>query len=52
MFYLVGGGSMSPAIVRGDVLGGIEGMFRLDVGGNVCALGRAYKALRDGRRVR
>lgn len=45
--YLVGGGSMSPAISRvvGDVLGGAEGVYRLDVGGNACALGGAYKAV-------
>ncbi|KAI1131644.1 xylulose kinase-like protein [Nemania abortiva] len=53
--YLVGGGSLNAAIARavGDVLGGAEGVFRLDVGGNACALGGAYKALwacerRDG----
>ncbi|KAI0195357.1 hypothetical protein EV127DRAFT_184225 [Xylaria flabelliformis] len=52
--YLVGGGSLNPAIARafGDVLGGAEGVYRLDVGGNACALGGAYKALwaceRDG----
>ncbi|KAI0544596.1 xylulose kinase-like protein [Xylaria curta] len=45
--YLVGGGSLNPAIARafGDVLGGAEGVYRLDVGGNACALGGAYKAL-------
>jgi xylulokinase len=45
--YLVGGGSMSPAIARvvGDVLGGTEGVYKLDVGGNACALGGAYKAV-------
>jgi xylulokinase len=45
--YLVGGGSMSPAIARvvGDILGGTEGVYRLDVGGNACALGGAYKAV-------
>ncbi|KAI0110471.1 xylulose kinase-like protein [Nemania sp. FL0031] len=45
--YLVGGGSLNPAIARvfGDVLGGAEGVCRLDVGGNACALGGAYKAL-------
>lgn len=53
--YLVGGGSLNPAIARvvGDVLGGTEGVWRLDVGGNACALGGAYKAVwaverRDG----
>ncbi|CAK7564739.1 MAG: hypothetical protein SEPTF4163_002638 [Sporothrix epigloea] len=45
--YLVGGGSLNPAIaqVLGEVLGGSEGVYRLDVGGNACALGGAYKAL-------
>ena len=45
--YLVGGGSLNPAIaqVLGEVLGGVEGVYRLDVGGNACALGGAYKAL-------
>ncbi|PHH83911.1 hypothetical protein CDD83_2804 [Cordyceps sp. RAO-2017] len=45
--YLVGGGSPNPAIARvlGDVLGGADGVYRLDVGGNACALGGAYKAL-------
>lgn len=45
--YLVGGGSANPAIARicGDVLGGVEGIYRLDIGGNACALGAAYKAV-------
>ncbi|GAP89672.2 putative D-xylulose kinase [Rosellinia necatrix] len=45
--YLVGGGSLNPAMARalGDVLGGAEGVYRLDVGGNACALGGAHKAL-------
>ncbi|KAK5989137.1 putative D-xylulose kinase A [Cladobotryum mycophilum] len=45
--YLVGGGSTNPAITRviGDVLGGADGVYKLDVGGNACALGGAYKAL-------
>ncbi|KAG6041540.1 hypothetical protein E4U41_003700 [Claviceps citrina] len=45
--YLVGGGSMNPAIARviGDVLGGTDGVYKLDVGGSACALGGAYKAL-------
>lgn len=45
--YLVGGGSTNPAIARivGEVLGGAEGMYTLNVGGNACALGAAYKAL-------
>ena len=48
--YLVGGGSFNPAISRliGDVLGGAEGVYRLDVGGNACALGGAYKAVWAG----
>lgn len=45
--YLVGGGSLNPAIQRviGDVLGGVDGVYKLDVGGNACALGGAYKAV-------
>ena len=45
--YLVGGGSTNPAIARivGEVLGGAEGVYTLNVGGNACALGAAYKAL-------
>ncbi|KAK4172572.1 putative xylulose kinase [Triangularia setosa] len=45
--YLVGGGSLNPAITRvlGDVLGGADGVYKLDVGGNACALGGAYKAV-------
>lgn len=45
--YLVGGGSQNPAIARvvGDVLGGADGVYKLDVGGNACALGGAYKAV-------
>ncbi|UKZ82357.1 hypothetical protein TrVFT333_010144 [Trichoderma virens FT-333] len=45
--YLVGGGSLNPAITRvlGEVLGGADGVYKLDVGGNACALGGAYKAL-------
>jgi len=31
--------------VCGDVLGGAEGVYRLDIGGNACALGAAYKAV-------
>ncbi|KAH8894756.1 actin-like ATPase domain-containing protein [Thozetella sp. PMI_491] len=53
--YLVGGGSLNPAIaaVMGSVLGGVDGVYKLDVGGNACALGGAYKAVwalerRDG----
>ena len=45
--YLVGGGSRNKAIakVAGEVLGGSEGVFQLDVGENACALGAAYKAV-------
>ena len=45
--YLVGGGSMNAAIAKiaGQVLGGIEGVYKLDVGENACALGAAYKAV-------
>ncbi|KAI9839122.1 MAG: hypothetical protein M1819_003115 [Sarea resinae] len=45
--YLVGGGSKNAAIAKiaGEVLGGVEGVFRLDVGENACALGSAYKAV-------
>lgn len=45
--YLVGGGSQNAAIADlcGQVLGGAEGVFRLDIGGNACALGAAYKAV-------
>ncbi|EGC46116.1 D-xylulose kinase [Histoplasma capsulatum var. duboisii H88] len=44
--YLVGGGSRNTAIakVAGGVLGGVEGVYKLDVGENACALGAAYKA--------
>ncbi|RAL59744.1 hypothetical protein DID88_000374 [Monilinia fructigena] len=40
-------GSHNPAIAKivGEVLGGVEGVWRLDVGGNACALGGAYKAV-------
>ncbi|KIX02712.1 uncharacterized protein Z518_08654 [Rhinocladiella mackenziei CBS 650.93] len=45
--YLVGGGSRNKSIakVAGEVLGGSEGVFKLDVGENACALGAAYKAV-------
>lgn len=45
--YLVGGGSLNPAIAQvcGEVLGSAEGVYRLDIGGNACALGAAYKAV-------
>jgi xylulokinase len=45
--YLVGGGSRNKAIAKlaGEILGGSEGVFKLDVGENACALGGAYKAV-------
>lgn len=45
--YLVGGGSQNAAIAQicGEVLGAAEGVYRLDIGGNACALGAAYKAV-------
>ncbi|KAL9110239.1 MAG: hypothetical protein Q9227_005146 [Pyrenula ochraceoflavens] len=45
--YLVGGGSRNKAIAKiaGEVLGGSEGIYKLDVGENACALGAAYKAV-------
>lgn len=45
--YLVGGASRNAAIatIAGEVLGGWEGVYRLDVGENACALGAAYKAV-------
>ena len=45
--YLVGGASRNLAIAKiaGEVLGGVEGVYRLDVGENACALGAAYKAV-------
>lgn len=45
--YLVGGGSSNPAIAKlaGEILGSVEGVYKLDVGGNACALGSAYKAV-------
>lgn len=45
--YLVGGGSANPAIAKicGEVLGSVEGVYKLDIGGNACALGAAYKAV-------
>lgn len=44
--YMVGGGSRNPAITSAmaDVLGGAEGVYKLDIGGNACALGAAYFA--------
>jgi xylulokinase len=44
--YLVGGGAVNPAIadLAGQVLGGADGVYKLDIGGNACALGAAYKA--------
>ena len=45
--YLVGGGSQNAAIAKitGEILAGVEGVYKLDVGGNACALGSAYKAV-------
>ena len=45
--YLVGGGSKNKAIAKmaGEILGGVEGVYKLDVGDNACALGAAYKAV-------
>jgi xylulokinase len=45
--YLVGGSSCNIAIAKvvGEVLGGSEGIYKLDVGENACALGAAYKAV-------
>ena len=44
--YLVGGGAANPAIAElaGQVLGGSDGVYKLEIGGNACALGSAYKA--------
>jgi len=44
--YMVGGGAVNPAIAElaGQVLGGADGVFKLDIGSNACALGAAYKA--------
>jgi FGGY family of carbohydrate kinases, C-terminal domain len=41
--YLVGGGShnVSIAALAGQVLGGSDDIYRLDAGGNACALGAA-----------
>ena len=51
--YLVGGGSKNAAIAKiaGEVLGGVEGIYRLDVGENACALGAAYKAVWAAERI-
>ncbi|KAJ5698309.1 hypothetical protein N7462_000314 [Penicillium macrosclerotiorum] len=45
--YLVGGGSKNKAIaqIAGEILGGAEGVYKLDIGDNACALGAAYKAV-------
>ncbi|KAI9724852.1 MAG: hypothetical protein M1812_000128 [Candelaria pacifica] len=45
--YLVGGGSQNATIAKitGEVLGSAEGVFKLDVGENACALGAAHKAV-------
>ncbi|PLN81618.1 D-xylulose kinase A [Aspergillus taichungensis] len=45
--YLVGGGSKNKAIAKlaGELLGGTEGVYKLEIGDNACALGAAYKAV-------
>ncbi|KAL4895964.1 putative D-xylulose kinase A [Aspergillus ambiguus] len=45
--YLVGGGSKNKAIAKiaGEILGGSEGVYKLEIGDNACALGAAYKAV-------
>ena len=45
--YVVGGGSLNSTItdICGQVLGGSEGIYRLHIGSNACALGAAYKAV-------
>lgn len=44
--YVVGGGSKNFAIssIMAEVLGGFEGIYKLDIGSNACALGAAYYA--------
>lgn len=44
--YLVGGGAANPAIadLAGQVLGGTDGVYKLEIGANACALGASYKA--------
>ncbi|KAF2203125.1 xylulose kinase [Delitschia confertaspora ATCC 74209] len=44
--YMVGGGAANSAIAElaGEVLGGSDGVYKLDIGANACALGAAYKA--------
>lgn len=51
--YMVGGGAVNPAIaaLAGQVLGGSEGVYKLEIGGNACALGAAYKAAWGVQRV-
>ncbi|KAI9823935.1 MAG: hypothetical protein M1832_002253 [Thelocarpon impressellum] len=45
--YLTGGGAQNAMIANsvGDMLGGVEGVHQLDVGGSGCALGAAHKAV-------
>ena len=45
--YLTGGGAQNPTIAKtvGQMLGGAEGVYQLDVGGSGCALGAAHKAV-------
>ncbi|KAI9374489.1 putative D-xylulose kinase A [Aspergillus egyptiacus] len=45
--YLVGGGSKNKTIAKiaGEILGGSDGVYKLEIGDNACALGAAYKAV-------
>ncbi|KAI9681450.1 MAG: hypothetical protein M1817_002734 [Caeruleum heppii] len=45
--FLTGGGAQNMIIARtiGEMLGGTEGVYQLDVGGSGCALGAAHKAV-------
>ncbi|KAI9798065.1 MAG: hypothetical protein M1833_004962 [Piccolia ochrophora] len=45
--YITGGGSRNMMIAKmiGEILGGTEGVYQLDVGGSGCALGAAHKAV-------
>ncbi|KAI9804878.1 MAG: hypothetical protein M1825_001247 [Sarcosagium campestre] len=45
--YITGGGSLNKMIAKtiGEMLGGTEGVYQLDVGGSGCALGAAHKAV-------
>jgi xylulokinase len=52
--YMVGGGAVNPAIadLAGQVLGGSDGVYKLEIGGNACALGASYKAAWGVQRTR